>query len=403
MASKALQNPMVRNVARLGIKHVLRSDTKSAPYWLRWGMARAQAARRMKGLVRATAIVWPESGRAIAIGRDFAKPARGQVLIRSSASAVSPGTERAFFLRLPNTTPSFPSFPGYSLVGEVVSSSKELPFRQGDLVAAAAAHASVAVVDGDQVHPVPAGISAEAASFVQLGVIAINALERGGVAAGDSVVVLGQGIIGQLLVQLALAAGAASVTSVARTDRRVSDALDKANRVILVERDGADALDDLSASVVFDATGHPDAIPLAVRAVGRGGTIVVAGSPRAPCESTDFGRMADEEVTIQGAHAGRLLQPADADARAEAARCIETFFRLAAEGQLDLEPMISARVHPWEADRFYRDLAQSDDATITAVFCWDRLTAKDRMKRVSYLSAPDLAPITGARKMRVGS
>lgn len=394
---------MVRKVARLGIKHVLRSDTKSAPYWLRWGMARAQGAARRRRLVRATAVVWPESGRAIAIGRDMAKPGRGQVLIRTTASAVSPGTERAFFLRLPNTTPTFPSFPGYSLVGEVVSSSKELPFSEGDLVAAAASHASLAVVDGNQVHPVPAGMPAEEASFMQLGVIAVNALEQGRIADGDSVVVLGQGIIGQLLVQLAAAAGASSVVSVARTDRRVSDALSGASQIIVLNRDGAESLDELSASVVFDATGHPDAIPLALRAVGRGGTIVVAGSPRAPTEDTDLGAMADKEVTLQGAHAGRLLQPANADARAEAARCVETFFRLAADGKLNLEPMISARVHPWEADRFYRHLAQSDDATITAVFCWERLTAKDRMKRVSYLSAPDLDPITGARKMRVPS
>ncbi len=235
--SKALQNPTVRKVAKFGIVHVLHGDSKSAPFWMRWGLARAQAARHMRRLVRGTAVVWPESGRAITIGRDVPRPGPGQVLVRTIASTVSPGTERAFFLRMRNTTASFPSFPGYSMAGEVVAAGKELALEPGDIVAAAASHASLAVLDGDQVYPVPDGVTAELASFVELGVIAINALEQAGVRPGEAVVVLGHGVIGQLLVQLAAAAGAEPVISVARSDRRLSSALtEAAERVVILDR-----------------------------------------------------------------------------------------------------------------------------------------------------------------------
>jgi 2-desacetyl-2-hydroxyethyl bacteriochlorophyllide A dehydrogenase len=353
--------------------------------------------------VRGTAIVWPESGRAITIGRDLPRPVRGQVLIRTTVSAVSPGTERAFFLRMRNTTATFPSFPGYSMAGEVVAASRGLGFRRGDMVAAPASHASIAVVDADQVYPVPDGVTAETASFVELGIIAINALEQARIRPGEPVVVLGQGIIGQLLVQMAAAAGATPVVSVARSERRLSGALTKsADQIVILERDGTAALERLEAPVVIDATGNPDAIELALLAVGVEGTIVIAGSPREPSERTDFGELADKRVTIVGAHAGRLLQPSDAQWRARAADYAARFFQLAAAGELDLDPMISARVHPWEADWFYRHLAHSDDATVAAVFCWERLTRRDRMRRVSYATRPDLAPITGARKMGAG-
>jgi L-iditol 2-dehydrogenase len=255
------------------------------------------------------------------------------------------------------------------------------------------------VVDGDQVHPVPDGITAEAASFVQLGVIAVNALEQSGVGPGDSVVVFGQGIIGQLLAQLAAAAGADPVISVARTDRRVSAALTNgATRALILQRDGVDALRNLDASVVLDATGQSDAISSSLLAVRPGGTIVIAGSPREPSEETDFGALADKEVTILGSHAGSLLQPTDERSRAHAAECAKTFFRLLAEGQIEVSPMISARVHPWEADWFYRRLARADDATVAAVFCWELLEEKERMRRVSYLTPPDMTPLTGAQK-----
>jgi 2-desacetyl-2-hydroxyethyl bacteriochlorophyllide A dehydrogenase len=398
--SKALQNPTVRKVAKFGIVHVLRGDSKSAPFWMRWGLARAQAARHMKRLVRGTAVVWPESGRAITIGRDMPRPATGQVLIRTSVSAVSPGTERAFFLRMRHTSPSFPSFPGYSLAGEVVAASAGLPYRPGDLVAAPASHASLVLVDAGQVYPVPAGVDAETAAFVQLGVIAINALEQAHVGAGDTVVVLGHGIIGQLLVQLAKAAGAASVISVARSDRRVSAALSASTeQVVIVERDGSDPLKDADAAVVFDATGHPDALSLAGLAVREGGEIVIAGSPREPSEETDLGFLADKRVTLVGAHAGRLLQPGNEEWTARAGAYAERFFALAAAGDLEVGSMISDRIHPWEADRFYRRLAHADDATVAAVFCWERLSARDRMRKVSYVTRPDLLSITEARKM----
>jgi hypothetical protein len=126
---------------------------------------------------------------------------------------------------------------------------------------------------------------------------------------------------------------------------------------------------------------------------------VIAGSPREPSRHSDFGALADKRATIIGAHAGRLLQPADDEWRRRAAGYADRFLRLAAAGDINVEPMISERIHPWEADRFYRRLARADDATIAAVFCWDRLNARDRMRSVSYVTGPDLLPITGARKM----
>src|SRR4051794_651401 len=158
VARKAAQHTALRSVAKGGVKYVLRVAAKSVPFWLRWGMARGQAARHVRRLVRGTAIVWPEAGRALSIGRDHPCPGPGQVLVRACASAVSPGTERAFFLRSPNTSATFPSFPGYSMAGEVVAAGDGAGFRPGELVALAAPHASLAVAEANAVHRVPDGI-----------------------------------------------------------------------------------------------------------------------------------------------------------------------------------------------------------------------------------------------------
>lgn len=383
---------LVRTIAQLAGRVLFPNGGASRvlPFVLRWGRARVQALRSRRGLVRGTGIVWPHSGRVWTFGLDVACPGEGEVLVHVDASAVSPGTERAFFLGLPNAAAAFPAFPGYSLAGTVAAVGKGVRrVRLGDPVALSAPHASVAVCQAGDAYPVPPAVSMEEAAFIQLGIIALHAFRKGAVRPGEPVGVLGQGLIGQLLAQLAAAFGADPVISVARrAGRLTAPLLRAARRIIIVERDGAGALDALDVPVVFDATGSPEGIALAVRCAGGGGRVILAGSTRGVTEHMDFGLVADKSLVLVGAHISSLSE----DARP---LCAQTFLDLLARKQLDVASLISHRVHPAEAEWFYRRLGGSDDATVGAVFCWDRLSSDGRMRRVAFLTPPDLTPLRG--------
>jgi len=364
------------------------------PLVLRWAKARAKALMRRRGLVRATMITCPQPGRIWTIEQDFARPSPGEVLVQVEVSAVSPGTERAFFKRLPNARPTYPYFPGYSLAGEVAVVGRGSRFRPGDRVALAAPHASVAVVHESLVYPVPPEVSLEEAAFVQLGIIALQAVQKAQLRPGAPMVVLGQGLIGQFLVQLGAAHGAYPISSVARTSRRLSESLVRtAHQVIILERDGHGPLDRLNAEVAFEATGSPDGLPAALRCTKRSGRVVLAGSARGITQQADFGLVADQAVTIVGAHINSL-------AHADTVALAHIFFNLLRHKRLDVASLISDRVHPWEAEWFYRRLASKDDTTIGAVMCWDRLHQQQRVRRVSFLTPPDLTPFRHARMAR---
>lgn len=361
------------------------------PVVLRWGKTRAKALLRRRGLVRATMIVCPQPGRIWAVEQDHVRPSGGEVLIRAAVSAVSPGTERAYFKRLPNARPTYPYSPGYSLAGEVVAAGPGSRYRPGDRVAVAAAHGSVAVAQDANVFAVPPEVSFEDAAFVQLGIIAVQAVEKALLRQGEPLVVLGQGLIGQLLVQLGAAFGAYPVISVARTARRLTDALLRtAQQVIILERDGYDRISRLDAAITFEATGSPDGLPAALQCTKPGGRIVLAGSTRGITEQADFGLLADKAVTIVGAHIGRLSQ-------AERAEQAQIFFNLVRQGRLDIAALISERVHPLEAEWFYRRLSRKDDATIGAIICWEHLAPAERMRPVAFWTPPDLRPLQGGK------
>ena len=99
---------------------------------------------------------------------------------------------------------------GYSASGVVEADGTGL-YPAGCLVACAgggyAAHAEVNLVPRNLVAAVPAGVSADDAAFATVGSVALHAvrLTRGGI--GDSVTVLGLGLLGQIAVQLLHAAG----------------------------------------------------------------------------------------------------------------------------------------------------------------------------------------------------
>ena len=172
-------------------------------------------------------------------------PQPGMILIRTAASLLSAGTERmvvefakksllgkirsrpdlakqvidkarregvlstveAAFNRLDQPTPL-----GYSSAGTVVAVGVGVhDFRVGQRVACAgggyAVHAEYAVVPVNLVVPLPDWVSFEAGAFGTLGSIALHGFRLGQPQVGESVAVIGLGLLGLLSVELAQAAG----------------------------------------------------------------------------------------------------------------------------------------------------------------------------------------------------
>jgi L-iditol 2-dehydrogenase len=134
--------------------------------------------------------------------------------------------------------------------------------------------AEYASVPAAALHPLPDAVStADGAWTDNLGV-ALWALERAGLLAGESVVVIGSGAIGLCVSQLARASGASRVTLVGRGERlaRVARFAD----AIVDERD-AGALAG-TADVVIEFAGTSEAAGLAIAAARRGGRVVLGGA-----------------------------------------------------------------------------------------------------------------------------
>jgi len=101
---------------------------------------------------------------------------------------------------------------GYSSAGVVVEIADDVSeFRVGDQVACAgggyASHAELIVVPKNLVAKVPEGVSLSEAAYTTLGAIALQGVRQAAPTLGESMVVIGLGLLGQLLIQLLKANG----------------------------------------------------------------------------------------------------------------------------------------------------------------------------------------------------
>lgn len=350
------------------------------------GARRRTVASRSSVVFAGQQLVWPSVGRAGLVPIEVPAPGRGEVTIEVLAGCVSPGTERAQYLRLPNARPALPFSPGYSAAGRVAAVGRGVSeVAVGELVAVPRLHhASVATIPAASVVSVPPGVPIAEAAFVYLAVIAGYGLVCAGLEPGDDVCVVGSGPIGAAAQRLAAVRGASTTTVIGRSAR--SEAVARAGHadrfVFAVETEDVAGI---GAAVVVDATGAPDVVALAVAAVRAGGRVVLLGSPRGTTESLPIGTIRHKRVELIGAHVSSSVRRGRELGIDLVREQSAAFLRELADGALTVGDLAGEAIDPRECDHFYRTLA---DGSVAAHFDWSRLPDADRFRRVPVWKRP---------------
>ncbi|MBI4530877.1 MAG: zinc-binding alcohol dehydrogenase [Candidatus Latescibacteria bacterium] len=315
-------------------------------------------------------VVWTDRATVMVEAFDIPDLAAGQLLVQTHYTLISPGTERAFLLGLENTSQRYPQYPGYNNVGEVLAVGDGVQgFAVGDIVATAARHAShVIVAAADALH-VPAGLWEEHAVFFNMGAIALQGVRKAKIELGESVVVLGQGMIGNIAMQLAKLSGALPVIGIDTSEHRL--ALARACGADATRNPQTSPLDNLTSAVVIEATGFPEPVKTAFQVAGWHGRVVLLASTRGETEKVNFySDVHRKGLTVYGAH--NSVRPAhDSTAGFWTARDDgETVLRLLTAGRLVVDNLISHRLPAVQAANAYRQLAEWSETLMGVVLEW---------------------------------
>lgn len=385
---------------RLGYSDARASEAKREAWW--WLQARIGAARRGTRVVSGRSVIWPAPGVAELALREVPLAGRGEITVELLASAVSPGTERAGYLRLPNTRISYPYLPGYCGAGVVYGRGHDVTeFDVGELVALTGTpHSSVVTVPAHKAVLVPGGVPAGVAATAYLGAIALHGVEVASIERGSRALVLGAGMIGLLAARIADARGA-DVVVVSRSRREPLESGGGRIRHLLV--DEARAAERFP--VVVEATGDPDAITTALELADDAGRVVVLGSPRGLTTALPVALLQARGLELVGAHIGTLGAREGVPHEQALRDRMRAFLELAAAG-LAVDDLVEP-VDPREPALFYRSLLRPGSAP-GAYFDWQLVPAAERIGRAAFVKPPpvrakDVDPVpTSARRRSAG-
>jgi 2-desacetyl-2-hydroxyethyl bacteriochlorophyllide A dehydrogenase len=312
------------------------------------------------------------------------EPRPGQVLIRTRCTLISTGTELSC---LDGNQPrgqvwssygSFPSRPGYSNVGtvEAVGAGVDTAWV-GKRVTSWGGHGGYVTVGVGFCKEVGDAVADEDATFATLAVIALNGIRRGDLRFGESAVVYGLGLVGNLSAQVCAFAGAFPVIGVDVAKKRLS-LLRKVPGAVAIDASAGGvpaavekATRGRKADVVYECTGNGQLIPKEMEVLRRQGRIVIVSSPLTATHEFDFHDLCNSpSLTIIGAHNSSHPEHATPDNPWTKERDTEFFFELLAAGRMKVSHLISHRESVEDAPAVYKMLLEDRGSAMGVVLKW---------------------------------
>lgn len=288
---------------------------------------------------------------------------------------------------------------GYSCAGEVIAVGSEArDFNVGDRVACGgvgfANHCEINYVPRNLAVHIPDGVETDAAALATIGAIATQGLRQAKVAFGETVAIVGAGLLGALAIQIARAAGC-RVIAIDLSPERVKQAKEfgahlsllandpnLADKVLTFSRYGVDA------AILTASSNSAEPVEMAAKLMRDRGRIVMVGAIGMGV-SRDSMYSKELSLTLSRSYGpGRYdvnYEEWGADypigyVRWTERRNMESFLDLLAGRQIDVTPLVQTRYYIENATSAYASL---NSGVYTAIIEYPRAPKPKQMNAVA--------------------
>lgn len=307
-----------------------------------------------------------------------------QVAVKSVCTTVSAGTERANITASENTAPGeggklFPRFLGYNCAGEVVKVGANVKrVSVGDKVVVYwSTHSNYNVVDESQVEKFDdTKVSYEDAAVSFISTFPLAAIRKVKLEIGESLMVMGLGILGQLAVKLARVAGACPIIACDPVKERREEAL----------RNGADyafdpfdkefagkvrAVADGGVKTAIEVTGVGAGLDETLDCMAEFGRVALLGCTRSSDFSIDYyNKVHFPGITLVGAHTHARAKQESSHGNYTHNDDIKAVLKLLANGRLTLKDIVKETHKPSDCGEVYTRLVNDRNFPVGVQFDW---------------------------------
>ena len=307
-----------------------------------------------------------------------------QALVQAEYSVVSAGTEGAGFTGLVKEMPfgdagKYPRNTGYGHLGQVLAIGADVSMcTPGDRVLSFSSHASVVKADTQRMAlPVSQDSDGQHLVFARMAGVSISALRSSSVQPGDTVLIIGMGLVGNFAAQLFQLAGA-DVMAADLSDLRLEKA-----RQCGIERTVNPNSADLEAAVkewtggegahiAVEAIGISEVVAQATLLTRRHGEVILLGSPRARA-TFDVTPML-LHIHLQAIRMIGSLEWRWPTHPTDRTQDLVTNYRQLADwiasGRIQVAPLLTHLASPADCQTVYDGLTGKKEEYLSAVFDW---------------------------------
>jgi threonine dehydrogenase-like Zn-dependent dehydrogenase len=273
----------------------------------------------------------------------------------------------------------FPFYPGYSMSARVAAVGGGVTgLHAGDRIAAGATHRQRFNVPARNAIRVPDGIDADTACWMLLAVTTQLGVRRAHLELGESVGVVGLGLLGQLVIQYLALSGTRHVVAIDTVPSRLGlAAAHGATHTLAMDAHAARAaVAGLTGGRMLDAvievTGHPAALAPSIQLVRKLGRVVLLGDTPTPSQQALGPGVVSNSVSILGIHGSQTPETASEYAPWTQAAIAGLFFDYVLQGRMRVNDLITQRYSPLAAPQAYEQLVSDRANLMGVVFDWSK-------------------------------
>ena len=343
-------------------------------------------------------IVFPDKQQVAVWEEDITDPGEGEILCQAEKSLISIGTELNCLRGETDLGTNwydwvkYPFRPGYSMVGRVIAVGPGVTcVKEGDRIANYGLHQQYYKVplygiakrydipEGIGIYVLPDAISSEEGTWRSLAVTCQNALRRATFQFGETVGVVGLGILGQLVTQYLAAAGAYKIIVIDPVESRLALAKKYgATHALQIDVHEAvepirDITNDWMLDVAFDVTGHPAALAPCIQLVRRLGRLVLLGDTPMPTQQFLGPGVVFKSIAILGIHGYAVPEKTTEFTPWTVDTMSGVFFDYLMRGKMNVADLVTHRYSPLEAPQVYLSLLKNRASAVGVILDWTML------------------------------
>ena len=315
--------------------------------------------------------------------------APGQVCVKTVLSTISSGTERANIMGDPNLSirepmqeATFPRTVGYSASGIVTAVGEGVTHvAPGDrVVVFLGSHSEYNILPAHKIVKIEDDrVSFEEAAVSFIATFPLAAVRKTRLEVGESMLVMGLGLLGQLAVMLSKAAGAVPVIAADPVEERREEALKNGADYALdpFDPDFANKVKELTgggANTAIEVTGAGAALDTCLDCMAKMGRVALLGCTRDKNFTIDYYRKVHGPgISLIGAHTAARPDHESYPGHFTHKDDILTVLKLCAMGRIDIKRMCGVYYSPADCQKAFDGLMYDKNFPIVVQFDWRML------------------------------